>query len=131
VQEGAREREALLHAAREALHGALSPGLDLHLGEHGADTRLGVADAVELRVESEILRGGQFAIEKATVAQPADPAAERRRRALLPEDPQATRRRLQQRGEQLDERRFAGPVRPEDREAFAGTDLEVEVDERA
>ena len=46
------------------------------------------------------------------------------------EDPRLAARRQQQRGEDLDQRRLAGAVGPEQPEELAGRDLEVDAGER-
>ena len=127
--------QPLAHAARVRLDALALPAVEADELGQLADPRALVAgrDAVDVGEEAQVVEAGEPVVEAALAAEDvADAAADLLR---LPCDVEAEDPRLagggqQERGEDLDRRRLAGAVRPEQAEELAGSDLEAEVDDR-
>ena len=75
VQHGARDRDPLHHSAGERAHGFGGAREHAHCVEQLLDPR--EADAVQARVEAQVLARGELAVEQRLVAEQADPSAYR------------------------------------------------------
>ena len=126
--EPARDLQPALHAARERPRQIPAALVEVDEAQRLVDARraLGARHAVGDRVQHQVLLGGQPIVQRRVLEDDADAPAHlvRRRRDVQPRQPRASRRRLQQRAEDLDGRRLAGAVRPEEPEDLAGADGE-------
>ena len=125
VQERAADGHALRHAGREVAKqlGAVAAHADAV--EKLGDARPGAAvdvEPVQAGVEAQVLRDREVAVEQRLVAEVAEPPANAPRlaRQLAAEDPGASAARAQERREDAQQRRLAGPVGAEDGEGLAG-----------
>src|SRR5207244_12367321 len=84
-----------------------------------------VALGLELDRHADILEHGELGKDARDLKRPRDSATATRgrgeRRDVVAVEEHATRRRRQQTGDQMEERRLAGPVRPDDRAQLART----------
>ena len=121
VQHRPADRHPLHEAARERPQRLVGAVGEPDLREQ----RLGAAgvDAVQARVEAEVLARGERAVEQRLVGEQADPPAHRPAvaRQLGAEHAHAPGVRAQERGEDAQQRRLAGAVGPEHRERRPGS----------
>jgi hypothetical protein len=86
------------------------------------------SDAVEDRVEANVLLAGQVPVEARALEDDPDPAADRARLAddVEPVDARHPRGRREGGGQDGDRRRLPGAVRTEEREELAGAHVEAD-----
>jgi hypothetical protein len=129
VEECAGEAEALNRAGRKGAHLAIKRFGEFELrGElRDAITRRGYGDVIEAAEEEEIFAGGEARIEAlvgaGVIAERAAYCAGRRD-GVMPGNGGAARGREEERGENTEERGFAGTVRAEKGDGFAGAEFE-------
>ena len=76
-QQHTLEREALTHAAREAIHEVVAAVGEARLLQRTFDGRLDVRHAAQAREQLEVLARGEFAVQLRLVAEHADDPARR------------------------------------------------------
>jgi hypothetical protein len=120
---GDREREPQVHAARVALHRRVDEALDLGEGDDLVELALDLAaaHAEDRAVQEDVLATREIAVE-------ARPDLEERPDTAA--DARLAVRRLGDAREDLEQRRLAGPVAPDDAEDVAARDVERDVVER-
>ena len=130
MQDRAPDRQPLHHPARQLGDGIVGARPHPDRLQHLVDARLG--DAVQARVEAQVLAPRQLAVQQRLMAEEADPAAHRvavvGQRAA--EHANLAGVRAQQRGEHPQQRRLAGAVGPEHDERATGLERERDVAQR-
>ena len=119
VQEDAAEREPLEHPARERAGALVARVPQVEALEQHPDPLAPLGHAVEPAVEIEVLQRGQLAVDERLVREEAE-------RRAVGVDVELTRGRQHEPGDQTQERRLSGAVRPGDEHEAAGLDVEVE-----
>src|SRR2546422_4273194 len=132
-EDEAREREPPLHPRREGAHALAREPVELDGRERAGELRGGRAQARERRPEFQILERGEVLVDVRAVAdQPhVRSHALGLPRAIVAGDQDRPARRAHERREDLEERRFAGAVRAEERDGLARADLERETVEHS
>ncbi len=129
VEHGARDRHALDHAARERSQRLVGTRVHRHRLEQLVHAL--VLDAVQTRVEAQVLARGQLAVEQRLMAEQADARAHRPRlaRQARAEHAHAAGVRTQQAREHAQQRRLAGAVGAEHDERLAFRERQRDVGE--
>ncbi|MNT55800.1 hypothetical protein D3C72_1930660 [compost metagenome] len=128
MEDGAGDREALLHALAEATRLVGHSGNQPHALEHGLDAagKRGGRDPVEGPVELQVVVDREALVEgrgfREDARSPADLLALRHR--VQPQDPDLSGIRLNQPVQKSHGRGLSGPVRAQDTEDFADAYLE-------
>ena len=117
AQQADRDVDALLVAAREPADLLVGAVLEAGLGEHPRDGRLRVGDLLEPREQPQVLGDRQLRVQRRLLRHPADLLCGMRDLALG---------RRQDPGEDREQRRLAGAVRPDDRDQLPGVQLEAD-----
>jgi hypothetical protein len=132
VQDRARDGQPLHHPARELGDGIVGAALHADGLQHGLDPGDGRRDAVQARVEAQVLSPAELAVQQRLVAEEADPPAHRV--AVVgqgaAEHAHVAGVRAQQRREHPQQRRLSRPVGTEDDERLADRQLERDVAQR-
>jgi hypothetical protein len=118
-----REPEPHVHPRRVRAHGDVGEGLELGEAQDLLDVLVDVAalEAVDRRVEVDVLAPRELRVEAgADLDQRADASADRKRAGRRREDPR----------DQLEQRRLARAVPPDDPEGLARLDVEIDVAQR-
>src|SRR5207249_4795527 len=129
-QQRSRQRHLLLHAPREVLHriaAAVAREADAAQDLRDLVASVRGAHPVEARRVAEVLDGGHLLeegrLDRDTVDEPAN--GTRLAEGVVAEDPCAASVGQEQGRQQPDQRRLAGPVRAQDRDALAAGDVEA------
>jgi hypothetical protein len=134
VEDGARDREPLLHALGEADDRLVAAVPETDLLERGSDPPAppGGGHPVQAGVEVEVLDGRQALIQAGRLGEQADARAELVGvdADLGPLDPRPPLAGPDQAGQQPDRRRLAGAVRAEEAEHLAAPHLDREAADR-
>jgi len=126
VQEAARDRELLIHSARQLGGERVLLARELELREQLARGPPPVHHPVDASEEVEVLHHREVIEEPRLVGQVGDPALRRDRvlREIVPGDPDRPPRRGDDAGDAAERRRLAGAVRADEADDLAGADLE-------
>ena len=130
VQQREREVEAALHAAgvRRGLAVGGVDEADALEQLVAARRALGARDALQAALQAHVLAAGEHRVQRDVLQRDADRGAHLRAllRDVVARDGGACRRRRQQRREDLDRRRLARAVGPEEAVDLAGRDVQVD-----
>src|SRR3990172_6629265 len=129
VQQGARQRETLLHPPREGTNRVAPARRQTHLVEGFLHTRLEINEPVHSPVEAQILFGREGAVEQRLVRQHADAPAHLGGllRQAAPGHAHIAEGGAHQGGQDANEGRLAGPIRSEQNDELARRDPEVDL----
>src|SRR4051794_10486866 len=131
VQQGAREREALLHPPREGAHPVAAALAQAHGLQRGIHPLAPPRQAVEARVEVQVLCGGEAGVEEGLVREEADaPARGVARGHLLTADGDGAAGGAHGAAEEPQQRGLPRPVRPEHGEELAARQGEADAAHR-
>jgi hypothetical protein len=120
VEERAAEREPLRHAARVGRDALVARVPEAEALEEHPDPLAALTDAVEAAVEVEVLERGQLTVDERLVPDEPDPGT-------LDRDLERAARRRRQPGEEPEEGRLPGAVRPRDDQHAARCEVEGDV----
>ena len=125
-----RDRDPLHHAAAEQTHRVIGASVHLHRGEDLLHA--GVLDAVQAGLVAQVLAAGQVPVQERLVSEQPDPAADGERPARQPLAVQLDLAgvRAQQRRQDAQQRRLAGPVAAEDGDGRARLDAHRHIPQR-
>src|SRR3989454_1395534 len=129
MQQRQRDLEFLAHARGKGLHSILAPVVESKVRQEVARALLPLREALQLRLEPEVLPGREIVVEDDLGRDPTDPLLHVHRipTDVVSGDPGVAFRHVGQAREQLDHRRLAGAVRTEEPEDGPRGDLHVDV----
>ncbi len=135
-EERVHDRELLLHAARERAGGAIAERRQAGALEERrrAGHELVLGEPVQAGREAQVLEHREIAMQAERLRHVADVLLQRRdvgRGEVVAEHGRRRRLDLEEADDRPQQRRLAGPVRPDDADDLRAADLEIDARERA
>src|SRR3989441_11287953 len=129
MQQRQRDLELLPHSRGKRLHSILAPVVESKVGQEVPRPLFPLGEALQLRLQPEVLPGREVVIEDDLGSDPTDPLLHMHRIPTDVEscDPRLAFRHVGQASEQLDHRRLAGAVRTEETKHGPRGDLHVDM----